>query len=301
MTGLFLELGPLTLTRNATDQIEVQYSKDGWIKNGHLLFIDQPVGVGFSYTKNEKNYPTNEDGISVAFYIAIQKFLQLYPKTQGLKWYLSGESYAGRYLPAIGAYIFRQNAQPQQGNLKINLNGILIGNGLMFASVQRPARLETAYGVHILNQNDVKNLRTINRNCEEAIARNDTNAAIICDKILDYIGVVSGGVMSDDVRSIDDIDANDNMGVYLGQKEILPALHIESTPKNPAFNRSSAIVHDYMVHDIVESSLPDIDFVLSQTRLLIYGAQFDLIDGPLGTERWLRFLQAPYHTIVDVS
>lgn len=43
--------------------------------------------------------------------------------------YLSGESYAGKYVPDVAVRILRNNEGPIEDY--INLKGILIGNGVM--------------------------------------------------------------------------------------------------------------------------------------------------------------------------
>jgi carboxypeptidase D len=46
MDGLFIELGPYTMNRDST----ISKNEHSWHKVANLLFIDQPVGTGFSFT-----------------------------------------------------------------------------------------------------------------------------------------------------------------------------------------------------------------------------------------------------------
>jgi len=55
-------------------------------------------------------------------------FNSKFPSYKDKKVYLAGEGYAGKYIPDL---VLRIAAYNNQGDFKINLNGILVGNGIM--------------------------------------------------------------------------------------------------------------------------------------------------------------------------
>jgi carboxypeptidase C (cathepsin A) len=57
------------------------------------------------------------------------KFLEKFPDLQGKDLYITGESYAGHYIPAIAHNFVFKHAK----DLKVNFKGIAIGNGLVSA------------------------------------------------------------------------------------------------------------------------------------------------------------------------
>lgn len=59
------------------------------------------------------------------FYIFLKGFYNLYPEYKGRHLFVTGESYAGHYVPAISAYIVAQK------NPDMVLIGSAIGNGLV--------------------------------------------------------------------------------------------------------------------------------------------------------------------------
>ncbi|KAI5117301.1 hypothetical protein M0805_008565 [Coniferiporia weirii] len=123
--GLFLELGPCSIaSANST-----KYNSYSWNTNANIFFIDQPIGVGFSYDDFGNIPSTSEEaGVDIAAFAAI--FFETFSKFKGRNFHLTGESYAGRYLPVYAAAIYDQNkALVAKGLTPVNLKSVMIGNG----------------------------------------------------------------------------------------------------------------------------------------------------------------------------
>ncbi|EIW56060.1 serine carboxypeptidase [Trametes versicolor FP-101664 SS1] len=123
--GLFMELGPCRINGpNAT--VPFEYS---WTKHANVFFIDQPVGVGFSYAEYGESVDNTIDASKdIAAFIAI--FFEHFTKFKGRPLHLAGESYAGRYLPVYASAIYDQNAKlVERGVAPVNLSSVMIGNG----------------------------------------------------------------------------------------------------------------------------------------------------------------------------
>lgn len=71
--------------------------------------------------------------IAEDFFKFMLKFVEKYPEFKGRPLFVTGESYAGHYIPAIAAYIKMQN------NQDLNLQGFAIGNGWTDPYQQYPA------------------------------------------------------------------------------------------------------------------------------------------------------------------
>ncbi|MCP9258665.1 Carboxypeptidase [Dirofilaria immitis] len=95
----------------------------------NVLYIDSPRQVGFSYQNWAFNADVAFDDTSTTIdaYEAILDFFTIFPIFKENDLYISGESYAGTYVPLLTAYIV-QNIQMEQ-NIKLNLKGMIIGNG----------------------------------------------------------------------------------------------------------------------------------------------------------------------------
>lgn len=134
-TGLLMELGPCRVVSNDT----TVFNPDAWNNHANLVFLDQPVGVGYSYgPKNDSGTWTTEAAAKDVY--AFLQILLATPKYAGKEFHIAGESYAGRYIPMFGDYIVRQNAKSHETGLpKINLKSVLIGNGFTNPKLQYAA------------------------------------------------------------------------------------------------------------------------------------------------------------------
>lgn len=124
---------------NPQSKDDVVNNPYSWNANANLLFVDQPVGTGFSYSRWPLDYVTNEVQVAQQLYDFLQAFIVQYPEFAERQLFITGESYAGHYVPAIGWKIVDANAEG--GQPQLNLQGIAIGAPAVNIS---PARL----GVH---------------------------------------------------------------------------------------------------------------------------------------------------------
>ena len=99
-----MELGPCKPTKGGNGTVTNKYS---WNNNANVIFLDQPVNVGFSYTGGKS--PTTSDGAAEDVYAFLQLFISTYSKYSTLPFHVTGESYAGHYIPAIGHTILENN------------------------------------------------------------------------------------------------------------------------------------------------------------------------------------------------
>ncbi|KAI8577099.1 hypothetical protein K450DRAFT_253641 [Umbelopsis ramanniana AG] len=139
LTGLMMELGPCSVNDEGTDTIINKYS---WNNNANIVFLDQPLNVGYSYGSDGAS---NTNAAAKDVYAFLQLFFQEFPEYADLDFHVAGESYAGHYIPAIGEQIHNNNkgkfavsslAAHQNTLADINLKSLMIGNGLTDPLIQ---------------------------------------------------------------------------------------------------------------------------------------------------------------------
>ncbi|KAL3490893.1 Alpha/Beta hydrolase protein [Aspergillus germanicus] len=138
MDGALMEIGPYRLKNNET----LEYNEGSWDEFANLLFVDQPVGTGFSFV-NTNSYIRELDEMANQFITFLEKWFALFPEYERDDIYLAGESYAGQYIPYIAKAIQDRNEKP--GGSNWSLRGLLIGNGWISPAEQYPAYLAYAY------------------------------------------------------------------------------------------------------------------------------------------------------------
>ena len=97
LTGLFLELGPSSITKN----LSIEFNPYSWNKNASVIFLDQPVNVGYSYSDNAVS---NTVAASKDVYALMTLFFKQFPEYAKQDFHIAGESYAGHYIPVFVSY-----------------------------------------------------------------------------------------------------------------------------------------------------------------------------------------------------
>lgn len=113
------EHGPFYYSANGTLS-ENPYS---WNNVANMLYVEQPAGVGFSYSDDPDDYTTGDAQAASDNYVLIQQFLERFPERKSNDFYITSESYGGHYIPELTAEILKHN---QDG--AINFKGFAVGN-----------------------------------------------------------------------------------------------------------------------------------------------------------------------------
>ncbi|CAG7720344.1 unnamed protein product, partial [Allacma fusca] len=121
LKGVFLETGPFYVD----DDNQLRDRNTSWAKTHSMLYIDAPVGTGFSFANSEDAYANNSEEEAEELYEALKQFFTLYNDFQPNDFYLAGESYAGTTIPDFAKKIDDEN---DKGSFKINLKGLILGS-----------------------------------------------------------------------------------------------------------------------------------------------------------------------------
>lgn len=102
--ALFLENGPFTYSTEEGPQRR----KYSWNNKRNIIYIDQPAGVGFSFST--KNCSLNNiSDVPEELYSAVVQFFKLFPTLKDNSLFFVGQSFAGHYLPSIGHTILNNS------------------------------------------------------------------------------------------------------------------------------------------------------------------------------------------------
>ncbi|OAA78606.1 carboxypeptidase Y [Akanthomyces lecanii RCEF 1005] len=289
MNGLFTELGPATIPNRDLKPVRNNYS---WNNNASVIFIDQPVNTGFSYSGSN-------DGTSVAgakdLYALLTFFFKQYPQYAKQDFHISGESYAGHYIPVTASEIL------SHANRNINLKSILVGNGLTEPLTQykyyRPMACGEGGYPAVLGQSDCRSMDNALPECQKRIkACYDTENDRTCQSATNYCNGNVLGVYGRSGRNNYDIRKRNGEGTPDYVTEFLTS------------NRTTSIIGAEHEWELCDGSVyqafantgdwmkpiwrvvPDL---LAKIPVLIYAGDADYICNWLGNRAWTKALEWP--------
>lgn len=292
MFGLFTENGPLQLTPvDGGNNFTVSMREWTWNRHYSTLYIDNPVGAGFSFTKSDEGYCTNETEVGRELYSLLTQFYSVFPEEAANDLYIAGESYGGHYVPAFGYTVHTHIV----AGAKINLKGISIGDGWV-----DPVNMIDAYPGAFYNVGmvDDKQRAVIQSYCDTAVSQikagNLLGSFNTWDKMLNgdiypYPNLFHNYTGSNDYDNFARTDAPDAYGYFYSFLQ-LPwarrAIHVGGNTFSGGHECEMHLLKDFMV-----SLAPELVTLLeAKYRVLLYNGQFDVIIGAPLTERFLQVL-----------
>ncbi|RZB41971.1 Serine carboxypeptidase-like 50 [Glycine soja] len=280
MIGNLYELGPWRVTESLT----LQPNPGAWNRIFGLLFLDNPIGTGLSVASTRQEIPTDQNGIAKHLFAAITRFVQLDPLFKNRPIYITGESYAGKYVPAIGYYILEKNANLNVSE-RVNLAGVAIGDGLTDPETQVVSHAVNAYYVGLINKRQKNELEKAQLEAVRlAQMGNWSEATDARNKVLKMLQSMTGlATLYDYTRKTPYED--DLVEQFLNIGEVKKALGIN---ESFAYESCSDVVGDVLHADVMKSVKYMVEYLLSRSKVLLYQGQHDLRDGVVQTEVWVK-------------
>jgi carboxypeptidase C (cathepsin A) len=175
LLGFIQEHGPVIIP-DYTSNLEV--NKYSWNQYANMIYLESPAGVGFSTNTNKDDIKWDDQKSGKDNRKAILNFFVKFPEFKKNDFYISGESYAGVYVPMLAFLLLNDD---------INLKGIIVGNGLTDLKVDvEKALIDFAYD-HALYSVETRKELEIHCPKESALAVTpECNAAR--SKIRDALG-----------------------------------------------------------------------------------------------------------------
>nr|GMD57841.1 serine carboxypeptidase-like 45 [Ipomoea batatas] len=132
--GAFSENGPFRPSGNVL--VRNEYS---WNTEANMLYLESPIGVGFSYSTNSSSYEGINDNITAMDNLVfLQKWYLKFPQYRNTSLFIAGESYAGHYVPQLAQMLLQSSKEEKLFNLK----GIALGNPVLEFATDLNSRAE---------------------------------------------------------------------------------------------------------------------------------------------------------------
>ncbi|KAG6710819.1 hypothetical protein I3843_05G020200 [Carya illinoinensis] len=171
-SALAFEIGPLTFdyaNYNGTLPTVLQ-NKYSWTKVANIIFIDAPVGAGFSYATTSSGYYTSDTKSAAQTYTFLRKWLLQHPKFLGNQLYIGGDSYSGIIVPLLLQNILEgleAGLRPE-----MELQGYLLGNPVTDSFTDVNFRIPYVHRVNLISDELYENAKLY---CSEDYVNVDIN------------------------------------------------------------------------------------------------------------------------------
>ncbi|CAN6685480.1 unnamed protein product [Malus baccata var. baccata] len=329
-SGLIYEnLGPLSFdyANSIGNKPKFKLNPYSWTKVANIIFLDAPVGSGFSYAKTWTGYTNMSDTLSAAqTYEFLRKWLMDHPKFFNNQLYVAGDSYSGIVVPIIVQEISDGN---HDDNVPpINIKGYVLGNPATDLDKDEDSRILFAYLKALISDELYQSLET---NCNGEYINVDPNNALCVDD-LEIYNEVSGNICTEDIRAaqilepsctvtspksmgsiwnpdhLSDRDSKNTLltssglprlwcreynyifsEIWANDKTVQDALHVrEGTIEE--WVRCNYSLQDSCIKDVSSSLVYHENLIKKGYRVLIYSGDHDMVVPYVGTLAWIESL-----------
>ncbi|KAK0539947.1 Cell death protease [Tilletia horrida] len=310
--GLMMEIGPWKCRMDKEGELEWAPPGSAWNEYADVIYLDQPVGTGFSYT-DTNGYVTSLSQAADEVVYFLKQLTQIFPEYahgNGYAAYLAGESFAGQYIPYTAKAIMDASPRPP-----IDLHGVVIGNGFIDPKSQSGSELEMMVESKIwtTSSKEYTDVSEVVKRCRDALDKLPSNylprVVPQCETVLpEIIHLTTTRQTSKpmciniyDVRLSDTSPACGmnwpptlpSMYAFLKRQDVRHALHVDEKNKPQAWvecsNRVSAALHgttlDKEGHK-EQASVTLLPGLLERgLKVLMFAGDKDLICNHIGVER----------------
>ncbi|KAF8085540.1 hypothetical protein N665_0664s0008 [Sinapis alba] len=299
--GLLFENGPLTMkveVYNATLPSLVS-TTHSWTKTSSIIFLDQPVGTGFSFSTQVVDKPS-DSGEAKRIHEFLQKWLGKHEEFIPNPLYVGGDSYSGKIVPALVQEISKGMYGNMMGDTcnhqcckppPINLQGYVLGNPSTEFEIDCNSRIPFAHEKSLISDELYESLERI---CEGKYINVDPGNTE-CLKLLEEYNkctkTVNPYLISEPLCETETPDcyiyryllASD----WANDESVRKALQIYKGSIGKWVRCKFDIPY---TKDIVSSVPYHMDNSISGYRSLIFSGDHDMAIPYLGTEAWIRSL-----------
>lgn len=300
--GAFSENGPFQPRGNVL--VRNDYS---WNKEANILYLETPAGVGFSYSNTTSFYNGVNDKITAHDNLVfLLRWLNKFPAYKTRDLYLTGESYAGHYVPQLAVLMLQFN----QKHKIFNLKGIAIGNPLLNFEKDFNARAEYLWSHGLISDNTYKSMANIcnysryvhefyagklSGACENVNAMVDAEVSkfissydVTLDVCLSSIDLQSIFLTSKTENKNPDVCVEDESETYLNRRDVQTALNVDITAGVLSWDTCSSKVH-YDHQNLEISTVPLLGLLVKAgVRVFVYSGDQDSVI-PLTSTRTLVY------------
>ena len=309
--GFMTEQGPFRPTANGTALTENPFA---WNMIANVVFIEQPVGVGFS-TTTDTNIAYGDAQAAADNHRFVVGFFKRFSQFAKQDFFITSESYGGHYMPTLALSLVKTKDVP-------NFRGVAVGNPLTYMPYRNYGMYGTAYGHQIIPKPMFD--QYILAKCKDTWP---TPAA--CGAITDQMDNILGGF---DPYALDfpvcDASSSEQFGTherhlmrenvrrstshhsgggyfpkvyepcsqawaasYLDRDDVRKAIHVNADVPKQWELCSNAVNQHFNMTDVNAPMMPVWEEVMKVSpanfKIMVYSGDDDSVCATLGTQQWM--------------
>lgn len=301
--GNFEEIGPLTvnLTKRSTS----------WVQHANVLFVDNPVGTGFSYVTNKSALTHNNTEIANDLLMFFQSFLKKLPEFQKTPLYIFSESYGGKMAASFSKTLLKAI---DAKTILCNFKGVAMGDSWISPIDSVLTWGPYLYSTSLLDTNGLTAVNAAADQVNQSIGKGDYKKAVelygttqnVISKYTNNVNFYN--ILKKDTSSVKKnpqfkekhlgdlykhlvLKFEDDELSKLMNGKIKEKLH--TIPPNVTWGGQSQDVFEALSGDFMVPVTNIVGQLLNLTRLsvVVYTGQLDLIVDTIGTMKWIENLQ----------
>jgi serine carboxypeptidase 1 len=281
--GDFLENGPQKLLVN----MSVVEREHTWTNHANMLYIDNPVGTGFSYTKDPRGFSTTDQGVADNLITFILSWQNTFSEFQNRDLWVFCESYGGKMTAFFGAALTKAKIE---GKLKLNFKGVALGDGWV-----DPVGCMYSYGPYLqshalITGDQVEVSNNYARKARDALDNaNGTQSTYYWGVQQGWLTTFTAGINWYNVNYFYDYTADVVLNRFL--RTTFAKMLGSIVPAGVQYNAQSNEVFEKMSNAFMGDGISQVDYMLrNNITVNVYNGQVDLIVDVLCTEGWLKKL-----------
>ncbi|VAH87080.1 serine carboxypeptidase-like 51 isoform X2 [Triticum aestivum] len=286
--GNFQGIGPL--------DVNLKPHNSTWLQKADLIFVDLPVGVGYSYVEDPSVLATTDVQVASDATELLKALTKEIPTLHSSPLFLVGESYGGKLAAKIGISVAKAI---HAGALKLTLGGVVLGDSWISPDDFALSYAQLLHDVSRLSDEAVAPLNRMAAIVKEQIAAGQfTTAKMTWTNLVDLIDQQSDGV---DMLNflLDKGEGSSTSQVFPSTPNTIDGLmngvikeKLKVIPKNIIWQGVAIQVFEAMNATYMKPAIDEVDQLLAYgVNVSVYNGQFDVICSTIGVEAWVKKLK----------
>ncbi|KAJ8924038.1 hypothetical protein NQ315_006815, partial [Exocentrus adspersus] len=285
--GNFMEIGPLDINFNRRDYSPIQ--------DFNVLFIDNPVGVGYSYVDgNDTKTPKNNEEIGEDLFRFLKIFMNEKEEFQDVPLYIFGESYGGKMAVEFACQIAKKKKKHKH---KWNFKGIGLGNSYISPVEYIRSYSSLAYQLGLVDKQGFTRIDELAKQIEVLINKKDfEEAADVELTMMQALVKEMPGVDVYNFNARTNISSEPSLFSYLGpftekMNSLVKSYLGVAEEKEWKFLNNE--IYESLSKDLLKSVAKRVEFLLNNTdiKIIVYNGLLDFLVNTAGTRLWMENLR----------